>query len=105
MKKSKKIVAGLICAVMAFSSILPIYAVEERGYVAHCTQCDDGALYSHVVSRIPTGKTTTRPCSHGKKGDDVYREYEVTTELSCNKCTYKETNRSYEYVFAACYGV
>lgn len=106
MKKSKKIVTGLICAVMAFSSILPIYAVEERGQVAHCGQCIEGTLYAHVT-RTPTANLMVKPCGHNKKGYDVYREYKVTTELRCNKCTFTDTspNVSYEFKFENCYGV
>lgn len=102
MKKLRKIVTGLICAVMTFSSILPIYAVEARYPVKHCPQCYTGAVTSHEVGRKGLDQITLCLCPHGGKGYDMYLTIQVTIEDICNECPYTKTFTREERKYVYC---
>ena len=88
MKKSRKIFTGVICAVMAFSSALPIYAVEERGAVTPCPKCAAGAVSHHEISREWTGEIIIEFCKICERGVNRYMKVKVPVEQDCDKCSF-----------------
>lgn len=100
MRKARKFFTGLLCAAMVFSSVLPVHAEKERIIVAHCTQCLTGALTSHQKT---TSVSDHKDCIHGHEGAvDLVDVYTVTTVLTCNNCSYKETTIDEKVVIKRC---
>lgn len=101
MRKARKIFTGLLCAAMVFSSVLPVHAEKERIIVAHCTQCLTGALTSHETTTGPVPEH--QKCIHGhERAVDLVYVYTVTTVLTCNNCSFKETTSNKNVVFKRC---
>lgn len=111
--KVRKIFVGLICAVMAFSMALPVYAEQNaadqaRGLVMQCPECF--GVVDVIVTKDDLGETW-KFCEHmdlgighpgAGTGRDFYHVYEITHKENCRNCSYSNINKYTKYVFLRC---
>ena len=98
----KKVISALLCCLVAFSLMAPVFAVESAPAKRNCMVC--GTSFNLFTTRTYEHDETF-PCSHGKTGRDRYAVYEVKENGTCGGCGYVYSNTTEDHVFVRCNGV
>lgn len=102
MRKTRNILASILCVMLLITSAVTASAATPYAYVVQCPECSDGTVTQYTSRAYEHDETF--PCEHKDEGYDLYGAYEVTVRRSCDSCSYIYTYTYTDHVFKSCHG-
>lgn len=103
MRKTRNIIASILCVMLLITSAVTANAATPYAYVVQCPECSDGTVTQYTSSKYEHDERFD--CKHDmSKGYDLYGAYEVTVRRSCDSCSYSTSYTYTDHVFKSCHG-